>query len=995
MTIELLYTSAAQGLKQGSRGFCTVVSTAGLPINLAQRLEALSGYRHLYQPGDPRADDNPICHSHIRLAVGGKTLSILSRVSAYGVDYSQRTNKIAHHVVFDGPVPPCGPASVLLETGIMRSSWDGECKTLQSGPIVPSISLKPAPCNEWQRITGDAGWAGVVANAWLQPTGKPVWIVFSESQSEFLLSLMQEAIAILPETKRWQATFSTYCTNLPPDVECRVRCVIAGSDEARMSIARGTVLDLTKHLGVATDGDAVEAARDGTTIGAGKILMPSFSEVSPSTEEAEDVSGDSRTLLTDTSVDGANRLQVDSRSKIPIPLSIPKQRPLKSIDGVSKSRSEHTQLWRVLGIAAVVLLLVSFIGTGTLFFVATRSPIAEIIENEQPKAPEAATKNPDLRESGRTATKAPDGDSTQGAQRTDTSIAGPPSIQLVEKQIAIIDENSAVNAGTFVAKVIVSNADLSDVTLDEVGSQFFDFHGGSISLKEKIDGYNFELTPKLIGQLTLKNGNSERFSIDVKNLDEPNLVLSIVDDANRKPNRTVFEGAKLRAEVRADSKDEDESTPLKRTFHWKGKSADGQWTTFEEKQDVVVDSRFLEVQCELAYNTTIPDSKVTTVPSESFFVQPLGIATIDFASIFFGLEAEMEIEVSFPGLPNLLPKYHHPFVWGKNDSYLEGKNLRLQIKLDEENQGNEKVLKIPASIFRSTFVGQDFRSNEWLSRACHKSRTVQENVKKLKESLPSVKSLITQSKVASAFKSFVDGMEASPDEKFFQTIDGVDDWIKQAIALKNLVQEIEKDDIDLQSAVKKGDSNADKLAKDLETKLEHKGKALKHLETRFSHVFPKTRSGTFSTKEAEFEIIGFGRIWAPVQSNIVQQNTAQQNSGQASPQPIHDSVNSRFNSVVSSIRDLRAIMDTYMDFETEFESKEKIKIWQSVQKAVNGGMSPRKSTAAPTINDVFRVRTQILFKSYKPSKLQSNLGPQLNVDDEPKIQETPKVIKSK
>lgn len=54
MTIELLYTSAAQGLKQGSRGFCTVVCTAGLPINLAQRLEALSGYRHRYQPGDHR-----------------------------------------------------------------------------------------------------------------------------------------------------------------------------------------------------------------------------------------------------------------------------------------------------------------------------------------------------------------------------------------------------------------------------------------------------------------------------------------------------------------------------------------------------------------------------------------------------------------------------------------------------------------------------------------------------------------------------------------------------------------------------------------------------------------------------------------------------------------------------------------------------------------------------------------------------------------------------
>ena len=278
MTIELLYTSAAQGLKQGSRGFCTVVCTAGLPINLAQRLEALSGYRHLYQPGDQRAEENPICHSHIRLTVGGKSISILSRVGAYGVDYSQRTNKIAHHVVFDGPVPSGGPAAILLQPGVMRSNWDGECKTLATGPNVPPTSLQPAPCDEWQRITGDAGWAGVVANAWMQPTGKPVWIVFSELQSASLLELMREAIAILPESRRWQATFSTYCTNLPPDVECRVRCVIAGSDEARMSIARGTVLDLTKPLGFAMESSAADAARFGFTIGSKSSLVPSVTE---------------------------------------------------------------------------------------------------------------------------------------------------------------------------------------------------------------------------------------------------------------------------------------------------------------------------------------------------------------------------------------------------------------------------------------------------------------------------------------------------------------------------------------------------------------------------------------------------------------------------------------------------------------------------------------------------------------------------------------------
>ena len=60
MTQELIYTSAPRGLKPGSHGFCTVAVTQGMPPNLAERLEALSGYRHVYPPQDPQAELNPI-----------------------------------------------------------------------------------------------------------------------------------------------------------------------------------------------------------------------------------------------------------------------------------------------------------------------------------------------------------------------------------------------------------------------------------------------------------------------------------------------------------------------------------------------------------------------------------------------------------------------------------------------------------------------------------------------------------------------------------------------------------------------------------------------------------------------------------------------------------------------------------------------------------------------------------------------------------------------
>ena len=279
MNAELLYTSAPQGLKQGSRGFCTVLSTVGMPLNIATKLESLSGYRHLYPSGTPDATKNPVSYSHLKLSVGGRMISVISRISDYGLDYSQRTNKLAHHIVVDAPLPNCGPAALLADPSIMRTQWDGNCINVPTPPALSATALEPAPCSTWGAITGDAGWGGVLANAWLNPSSKPIFVVFSEDQSVQVLSLIEEAIALLPPAKRWQATFGTYVTNLPPDVECKVRCVVAGSEEARMASARGVVINLTQAIEPAPQSEAVLAARNGTIIGARTSGPPSHAKV--------------------------------------------------------------------------------------------------------------------------------------------------------------------------------------------------------------------------------------------------------------------------------------------------------------------------------------------------------------------------------------------------------------------------------------------------------------------------------------------------------------------------------------------------------------------------------------------------------------------------------------------------------------------------------------------------------------------------------------------
>lgn len=264
MSHELLYTSAPKGLKSGSRGFCTVVCTQGMPVPLITALESLSAYRHVHPPGDRNAAKNPVAWSHLKMNVAGRAYHVLSRIADYGLDYSQRGNKLAHHLALETPEQTTGgPASLLEQSGNLETDWDGQPRLLPAGRRLRTGSRPPAVCTAWQAMTGDAGWAGVLAEGFLANPERQVYIVFEPGMD--LLPLMAEALALLPAERRWEVTFSTYFTSLPPGVSCNWRCVLSGSPEAEQARKFGKALhiDLCHPVPPATGGSLVLAARTG------------------------------------------------------------------------------------------------------------------------------------------------------------------------------------------------------------------------------------------------------------------------------------------------------------------------------------------------------------------------------------------------------------------------------------------------------------------------------------------------------------------------------------------------------------------------------------------------------------------------------------------------------------------------------------------------------------------------------------------------------------
>ena len=115
----------------------------------------------------------------------------------------------------------------------------------------------------WQQAAGDAGWGGALAATAVRGANRLAVIVFRPGVDP--LPLLAESLALLPAEDRWNVSFCTFFSKLPPGLECQWRCVLEGSPEAiaNQRLPGALVIDLGKPPGPPPGGPLVEAARTG------------------------------------------------------------------------------------------------------------------------------------------------------------------------------------------------------------------------------------------------------------------------------------------------------------------------------------------------------------------------------------------------------------------------------------------------------------------------------------------------------------------------------------------------------------------------------------------------------------------------------------------------------------------------------------------------------------------------------------------------------------
>jgi hypothetical protein len=216
MPWQLIYTSTPRGLVSGQSGFCTVARSADLREALVQRLEQISSYHYLRVSAVGKVGGNPTISAFRIMDIRGAKYQVLTRIEPCGLDFTGRTNHLAHHLIFQpgelAQLP--SPAAILRDWTGWSNIWRGEPRLLADAPLdeFGAIKRPTFPANAWLQMTGDAGRAaGLLDSDCLAG----VYLICPAGGEQQLLSMFAETLQLLDHTgqyplRPWRHSFTNF-----------------------------------------------------------------------------------------------------------------------------------------------------------------------------------------------------------------------------------------------------------------------------------------------------------------------------------------------------------------------------------------------------------------------------------------------------------------------------------------------------------------------------------------------------------------------------------------------------------------------------------------------------------------------------------------------------------------------------------------------------------------------------------------------------------------
>lgn len=203
MALQLVYTSNPVSLTVGRSGFSTVARCENMSDKLVAQVEKCGIFDSIKFP----------IYSHRIVEANGKRWHVLSRVCDSGVDYTNRNNYLAHHLVISqDEIASLGvSADILLNWNGWLDSWNREPTYLPEVDLSKVPRTSSVPAQNWKMMFQDAGYASVL--------GTSSSLIRAEAyDSKKLLELFGESLSLFVNSvDSWECTYTTrFCDGANP-----------------------------------------------------------------------------------------------------------------------------------------------------------------------------------------------------------------------------------------------------------------------------------------------------------------------------------------------------------------------------------------------------------------------------------------------------------------------------------------------------------------------------------------------------------------------------------------------------------------------------------------------------------------------------------------------------------------------------------------------------------------------------------------------------------
>ena len=193
------------------------------------QLERFCYYQHLSLSG---GRERPIFACRI-MDIRGSRFHVLSRIQDAGLDFTGRTNFIAHHLVFapDEIRQNAPPPVILRDWPGWVKSWTKEPELLENedwSGLAALAGRTNVPAQTWKRVTGDA-----VNGYGLLETRAGATFLADDQPDEIVLGLIAESLELLEvrdprkdfRATAWEYTFTTSMQEQDNPADFRWRCI--------------------------------------------------------------------------------------------------------------------------------------------------------------------------------------------------------------------------------------------------------------------------------------------------------------------------------------------------------------------------------------------------------------------------------------------------------------------------------------------------------------------------------------------------------------------------------------------------------------------------------------------------------------------------------------------------------------------------------------------------------------------------------------------------